>query len=170
MYLKWNIAQIIITPMNMTSEYKITKSSLPEYFYQIKYSDYMDVINAQKDYLFYDCSYSTNNYTFKTNYDSRRMIVLQVPYDKGWKCVATDANGNTKDLKVYKADGGFNCVMGEIGETTYSFQFKTHLFDAGLAISIGSAASLVVIGLYWGVVRKKQDAIVPQRKIIVKKK
>ena len=60
--------------------------------------------------------------------------------------------------------------MGEIGETTYSFQFKTHLFDAGLAISIGSAASLIVIGLYWGVVRKKQDAIVPQRKIIVKKK
>ena len=43
MYLKWNIAQIIMTPMPMTSEYSITKANLPEYFYQIKYSDYMEI-------------------------------------------------------------------------------------------------------------------------------
>ena len=169
MYLKWNIAQIIMTPMNMQAEYKITKASLPEYFYQIKYSDYLDVVNAQKDYLFYDCTYTRNNYTFKTNYDQRRMIVLTVPYDRGWSCTVTDKNGNTKPLKVYKADGGFNCAMSEVGEATYSFQFKTYLFDVGLAASIGSATSLIIIGLYWSVVRKKQDAKVHKRKIIVTK-
>jgi uncharacterized membrane protein YfhO len=167
MYLKWNIAQIIMTPMPMTSEYSITKANLPEYFYQIKYSDYLDVINALKPYEFYDCSYSTNTYKFKTNYDSRRLIVLTVPYDGGWSCTVTDANGNEKPLKVYKADGGFNCVMSEVGEVTYTFNFRTQYFNLGLVAAIGSAMSLIVIGLYWGVIRKKQDEKTTNRKIVV---
>ena len=48
-------------------------------------------------------------------------------------------------------------------------KFKTYLFDVGLAASIGSATSLIIIGLYWNVVRKKQDAKVHKRKIIVTK-
>lgn len=167
MYLKWNIAQIIMTPMPMTSEYSITKANLPEYFYQIKYSDYLDVINALKPYEFYDCSHSTNTYKFKTNYDSRRLIVLTVPYDGGWSCTVTDAKGNEKPLKVYKADGGFNCVMSEVGEVTYTFNFRTQHFNLGLVAAIGSAMSLIVIGLYWGVIRKKQDEKTTTRKIVV---
>ena len=76
-----------------------------------------------------------------------------------------------KELKVYKADGGFNCVMSEMGETTYTFNFKTYLFDAGLGISITSAMSLIVIGLYWGFVKKKQEKVQTSRKIkIIKNK
>ena len=171
MYLKFNISQIIMTPMPMAAGEEITKNELPEYFYQIKYSDYMDVINNLKEYEFYDCSYTRNTYKFKTNYDNRRLIVLTVPYDKGWSCTVTDKLGNEKELKVYKADGGFNCVMSEMGEATYTFNFKTYLFDAGLGISIASAMSLIIIGLYWGFVKKKQEKVQTSRKIkIIKNK
>ena len=167
MYLKFNIAQIIMSPMPMEASDYITKSNLPEYFYQLNYKDYLDVVNAQKEYEFYDCSYSRNTYKFKTNYDERRLIVLTVPYDKGWSCTVTDKYGNEKPLKVYKADGGFNCVMSETGEVTYTFNFKTQYFDLGLVAAIGSAMSLIIIGVYWGVIRKEQDAKVIKRKIVV---
>lgn len=170
MYLKKNISQIIMCPMNMSNGYKITKSSLPEYFYQLRYSDYLDVINTQKQYAFYDTHYSTNTYTFKTNYDDRRLIVLNVPYDKGWSCTVTDSNGIEKPVKIYKADGGFNCVMSETGEVTYKFTFRTQYFNLGLVISTLSGMTLIVIGVYWGVIRKKQDSKIHQRKIKVLKK
>ena len=54
-------------------------------------------------------------------------------------------------------------------DKTLSSEFKTYLFDVGLAASIGSATSLIIIGLYWSVVRKKQDTKVHKRKIIVTK-
>ena len=72
-----------------------------------------------------------------------------------------------KPLKIYKADGGFNCIMSETGEVTYTFNFKTQYFDLGLVAAIGSAMSLIIIGVYWGVIRKKQDAKVIKRKIVV---
>lgn len=170
MYLHEKITKIIMTPMPMAEGNSITKASLPEYFYQIKYSDYMKVIDAQQDYLFYDTKYTTNTYTFKTNYDDRRLIVLTVPFDKGWSCTVTDSKGNEKPLKVYKADGGFNCVMSEIGEVTYHFTFRTQYFNIGLVAAIGSGISLIVIGCYWQFIRKKQDQNPSKKKIIVIKK
>ena len=57
--------------------------------------------------------------------------------------------------------------MSEVGEVTYTFNFRTQYFNLGLVAAIGSAMSLIVVGLYWGVIRKKQDEKQPTRKLVV---
>ena len=61
--------------------------------------------------------YSADKFTFKTNYDSKKLVVSYMAYDAGWKIKATDnTTGKTSDLKVYKANGGFVSFVAPVGD------------------------------------------------------
>ncbi len=81
--------------------------------------------------------YSTNKFEFSTNYESQRFIVTQIPYDSGWSVKATNSDGDTKNLKVYKAQGGFVGFVAEQGYTEYKMSFYPSYLRIGTYISIG---------------------------------
>lgn len=155
MYMHEKISKIIMVPC--TNDSPMYLSSFPNYMYRYRYSDYLNIINNQKQYQLYDCSHTYNTYTFKTNYDSHRMIVLNVPYDKGWSCTKIDANGNETNAKVYKAQGGFVAVMSDVGETTYKFNFISYYFKPGAFIAGCSIIAMISMGVYYSKRNKRLE-------------
>ena len=70
--------------------------------------------------------YSADKFTFKTNYDSKKLVVSYMAYDAGWKIKATDnATGKTSALKVYKANGGFVSFVAPVGDYSYEMTYNT---------------------------------------------
>lgn len=78
---------------------------------------------------------STNEFTFKTNYDKYRYVVTTIPYEKGWKVLSTDINGESKSLDVYKSQGGFVGFLASPGETTYDMKYMNDELVTGSIIS-----------------------------------
>ena len=73
-----------------------------------------------------DIKYSADKFTFKTNYDSKKLVVSYMAYDAGWKIKAKDnATGKTSDLKVYKANGGFVSFVAPVGDYSYEMTYNT---------------------------------------------
>ena len=70
--------------------------------------------------------YSADKFTFKTNYDSKKLVVSYMAYDAGWKIKAKDnATGKTSALKVYKANGGFVSFVAPVGDYSYEMTYNT---------------------------------------------
>lgn len=78
---------------------------------------------------------STNEFTFKTNYDKYRYVVTTIPYEKGWKVLATDAAGQSEYLNVYKSQGGFVGFLAQTGETIYDMKYMNDDLVTGSIIS-----------------------------------
>ena len=109
-----------------------------------------------------------NSYGFKTDFENKRMIVLQVPYDKGWRLNITNENGEVISKKIYNAQGGFISFVSEVGECSYMLSFMPYGFDIGSILSITGSllfgSSIVGYSLYHSIVnKKKRDALVSSR-------
>lgn len=97
-----------------------------------------NVISALKEYPIADINYRTNHFDFKTNYESKRVVVTQLPYEDGWRLKATYKDGTSKDIDIFTAQGGFVSFVSEIGEVTYSLDFYTpYLAISSYISSIG---------------------------------
>ena len=73
-----------------------------------------------------DVKYTSDKFTFKTNFDANKCIVSQVAYDAGWKVKAVD-NTTKKaiDLKVYNGNGGFVSFVAPKGNYSYTVSYET---------------------------------------------
>ncbi|MEG2640505.1 MAG: YfhO family protein [Bacilli bacterium] len=120
----------------------------PYNIYTYAEDTYNEKINELKKYKLENCTHSTNTYKCTTNFDKRRFIVLNVAFDKGWKCNATLSDGSTKQLDVFKSTGGFVSVVGEPGNVSYEFNFKSEYFNTGLIISL---VALTGVGAMFGI-------------------
>ena len=84
------------------------------------------LLNVKKD---------VNRFSFDTNFDSRKMIVLNVPYDKGWSLKTYDENDKeVKSPKIYKGQGGFISFLGEEGEYHYELSYQTPYLSEGIIV------------------------------------
>lgn len=103
-----------------------------------------------------DVKYSVNDFTFNSNYYSKRFIVTQVAYTQGWKVIATDEKGATTDLKVYNAQGGFAGFVAPEGKVSYKMTYMTPGFKKWLAVSAGALAGIVLISVVPPIIKKKR--------------
>ncbi|MCD8195002.1 MAG: YfhO family protein [Coprobacillus sp.] len=104
--------------------------------YYETYSTFKETTDVLQEYPVENVQYSTNKFEFTTNYDSQRFVVTQIPYDAGWSVKATNSEGETKDLKVYKAQGGFVGFVAEEGYTEYKMTYYTPYLRLGTYMSI----------------------------------
>lgn len=115
--------------------------------FQVKYeyqNDYEARIKPFKDNAPSDVVYKTNSFTFKTNYEDSKLLVLNVPYDAGW---SMKINGKT--AKIFVANGGFIMVEAPKGEASYELSYFTPRLKTGIAITGISALFLLgVSSLY----------------------
>jgi len=111
-----------------------------------------------------DIHYKTNHFDFKTNFNSKRVIVTQLPYEDGWKVKAQMKDGTSKELDIFTAQGGFVSFVSEEGEVSYSLDFYTpyltmssYLSGIGLLLFSTSAISYIYLSLHLNNEKIKKD-------------
>lgn len=95
---------------------------------------------TSSEYGLSDVTYSSDRFTFKTNFSKNRLVVTALGYDSGWKVTATDESGNHYSPNVYKLDGGFVGFVapGGVGEVTYTLSYHTpYLREGFILMGIG---------------------------------
>ncbi len=156
-----NITKIICVPYCSVKDARTLKDVAPSYIYRWQYDDYMNVINNLKTYPLTNVSHTTNTYTFKTNFASRRFVVLNVGYSKGWSVKAIHGSKETT-LKTYNGNGGWVSFMAETGDTTYKVSYVTPYLKGGLAISGVSLIGIIAYAIHC-TIKKKITPIDPKK-------
>ena len=126
----------------------------PDITYQY-YDTFKENIDKLKENPIEDLEIGVNDFKFKTTYDSKKMVVLTIPYDSGWSLTSTDENGITKDVELVKAQGGFLSFVGEEGNLEYNLVYFTPGLKEG---TIGLGIGIMLVGcLYLGFELNDQD-------------
>ena len=109
-------------------------------FIRLYYEKFEDCISRYQNAIDNGASnvtYNVNTFTFTTNYNKPRFFVSQLAYTGGWKVFATK-DGQTTELKVYNAQGGFAGFVAPEGEVNYVMKYETPHLKTGIAISVVS--------------------------------
>lgn len=106
-------------------------------YYETYSTYYNDKISNLMQFPIENIEYSTNKFTFTTNFEKQRFIVTQIAFDDGWRVFCTDAEGNKKELKTYLSQGGFVGFLSEEGDCQYVMEYYTPYLELGSYISIG---------------------------------
>lgn len=96
------------------------------------YDDYKANIDKLNENKLENVKIHPNSFTFDTNYSKTKMEVLTIPYDEGWSLYRFDNNGKKEEIKLYKAQGGFNSFVAEEGEFSYSLEYVTPGLRTGI--------------------------------------
>lgn len=111
-----------------------------------------------------DITQKTNHFGFKTNFESHRVVVTQLPYEDGWKLKATLKDGTIKEIPIFTAQGGFVSFMSEVGEVSYSLDFSTpylkmpsYISGIALFIFIYTELGYLYISMNWNNQKMKND-------------
>lgn len=116
--------------------------------YQNDIESKQNEINKNK---LYDVVYKNNKFTFKTNSESNKIAVTNIPFDEGW---TLKSNGINKEY--FNVNGGFIGFITDKGETEYELSYFTPNLKEGIvATGIGI---LLYIALYF-VYRNKKISI-----------
>lgn len=113
--------------------------------------EYEDVYNQKiaklKENPLLNIEKNANDFSFDTEFDAQKFVVLQIPYDEGWSLCAYDAQGNEVGApKIYKATGGFLSFLAEAGNYHYQMKYETPRLKAGIQVMAGG---MVVTGTYY---------------------
>ena len=103
-----------------------------------------------------DLKASKNRITGTVSMKERGVLIMTVPYDKGW---TVSANG--KEMPLIKADGGFLGCLLEAGEHSFTMVYHAPGRTAGIGISI--VGFILLLGL-WIVPRIQEKRSVSEDK------
>lgn len=82
-------------------------------------------------------TYSSDKFSFDTNYSAPKMVVTQLGYDQGWSVTATDKDGKTiEGISTYKLDGGLVGFNAPAGEAHYVLTYVTPYVNGGVALAV----------------------------------
>ncbi len=141
-YSNQEVTKIVIEFIN---DAKIDDFEISDF--QIKYeyqSDYEATLQPFKDNAIKNVVYKTNSFTFDTNYESPKLLVINVPYDAGWSMKI-----NGEDAKIYVANGGFIMVEAPSGQATYELSYFTPRLKIGLILTGISALFLTFVSCFY---------------------
>ncbi|MBO4856037.1 MAG: YfhO family protein [Bacilli bacterium] len=106
----------------------------------------------------FDVTSSTNKWTFKSDFASKRIVVTRLAYEDGFKLKMTDSAGNKKDVEVFNAQGGFVSFISGVGECSYELVFETpNLKMSSLISSFGVFAYFATIVSYVFIDMKQKE-------------
>lgn len=155
-YVNQPINKIVIEFISDTwlnSVYRSTSTGIAETMLSMNlYYTYEQDIKKTQDQLkkdaVTDVVYNKNDFTFKTNYDKKKIVVLSVPYDAGWSLTRTQ-NGQEEEVKIYNLNGGFVGFIAKDGEWNYNLSYYTPYLKEGIYLSIAGLALFVAIAVVY---------------------
>ena len=98
-----------------------------------------------------DFEITKTGFVTHTSYDTDRILVFSIAYDKGWSATA-----NGVKLEPHSANVGFIAVRVPAGEQEIEFTFTPTGFKAGVAVTIFGIVALAVYAVVIYVVLKKR--------------
>ncbi|MBO7573722.1 MAG: YfhO family protein [Bacilli bacterium] len=110
-----------------------------------EFKEYYDARrDALNEYPIKNVKYSSDKFTFTTDYPMDRFVVSYVPYDAGWKLTAKDtATGKKESIKLYNGNGGFVSFVAPKSTDGKNIEYTLTYITPYLAISyIVSALSV----------------------------
>ena len=123
----------------------------------------------------YDCakladtaaySFETDNsgFTAKVTRNKESLVFFSVPFDEGWT-----ATVNGKEAEIEKVNVGFMAVKVPEGDSTIRFDYETPGFKAGIVISGGNLAILLIYILLFTAYKKNHptDTEYPEGDILL---
>lgn len=146
------VARIVIVP-------KFTEGNMyyPVLFRE-PYQAQLDRLAQLQAYPLEAFNHTANSRTFSTNFTSSRMIVLNTPFDPGWKVTRIQAGGIKDTTPVYLSQGGFVGFLSGVGPTDYHVTYWTPYLTEGLLIALtGFAIFGGVIGASYLVEKKRLE-------------
>lgn len=127
--------------------------------YREPYSDFLQRIEPFDAYPLEQFTHTKNTMSFNTNFETSRFIVLQTPYDPGWKVTLMNGLGQSTTTPVYKAQGGFIGFLSGEGPTQYYVRYWTPYLTEGLLLSLtGFTLFAGITGAAVYVQRKRDEA------------
>ncbi len=155
-YSTEELAKILIIPKGSGGQYNTLASTRPPLY--VETSAQIDAkLDVLRSYPLENISSKENTHRFTTDFDKNRMIVLQIPYDKGWSVTARDNVGNEKQLDVYNGQGGFVSFVSETGQTSYTVNFVSEGLNEGLLLFAGGIAIFGGSAAWYGVCQHKKN-------------
>ncbi len=155
-YVDQPINKIVIEFISDTwlnSLYRSTSTGIAETMLSMNlYYTYQNEIEKTqeklKEYPITDIVYHKNDFTFKTNYDKKKIVVLSVPYDAGWSLTRKQDN-QEETVKIYNLNGGFIGFIAKDGEWDYQLSYHTPYLKEGFTLSIAGLALLIVVSIVY---------------------
>ena len=125
------------------------------------YVDYLTRLEPFHTFPLEHFRHTKNTMHFETNYEQSRFIVLQTPYDPGWKVTLKDGLGRSKTTPVFKAQGGFIGFLSGEGFTEYTVTYWPPYLTEGLLLSLAGFSIFAGITGAAFYIQKKRDESTP---------
>ena len=126
--------------------------------YREPYAAFLSRRDDLTTYPLTNFSHTANTRTFSTNFDTSRFIVLNTPFDPGWRVTRTFQGGEKDSTPVYLSQGGFVGFLSGVGPTDYVVRYWTPYLSEGLLVSLaGFAIFGGVLGATWVIEKRRRD-------------
>lgn len=109
-----------------------------------KYQRFLSDVRERQELGAKQFSVNRSGFTAVTDYDTDRLLVFSVPYDRGWSGTVSVQGAAAQELEIEKVNGGFIGVRIPAGVCEISFTYKT---PGG---SLGVICTVVGIVLFGG--------------------
>jgi uncharacterized membrane protein YfhO len=122
------------------------------------YTAQLQRLASLQAYPLEDFKHTANSRTFSTDFASTRMIVLNTPFDPGWKVTRIQAGGIKDTTPVYLSQGGFVGFLSGVGPTDYQVTYWTPYLTEGLLIALtGFAMFGGIVGAAYLIEKKRLE-------------
>lgn len=146
------VARIVIVPKFYSG------SMFYPTLYREPYSGFLDRLANLQAFPLENYHHTANSMRFETNFDQARFIVLNTPFDPGWRVTAIAESGQKTMPKVYASHGGFIGFLSGQGNTRYEVRYWTPYLTEGLLISLtGFAIFGGVLGATYYVQKRREE-------------
>ncbi len=128
-YVNSEVRKIVI---EVCENMDLNRYLLTPYVQYQYYKDFKNNIDKLNEHALQDIKVvNSDTIKFKTNYENNRIVVLTIPFDKGWSL--KDEFNN--DVELMMVNGGFLGFVAEEGNHAYTLNYVTPKLPLGLNIS-----------------------------------
>ena len=127
-------------------------------------TNYQSKIDTLKQHVVTDVKSSANKYSFKTNFETNRVVVTRLAYEDGFTLKMIDENGNKQNVEVFNGQGGFVTFVSGKGNCSYVLEFETpYLQIASIVSAVGifGYVSSLFAYLYIDLKKKEKEDFLP---------
>ena len=115
--------------------YRSTKANYSTEVYVETATKYFERYNKLKENPVTDVVSKTNKWTFKTNFDTERVVVTRLAYEEGFTLKMKDSNRKVTKVKTFNGQGGFVSFVAGKGAQSYTLTFETPYLRVSCLIS-----------------------------------
>jgi uncharacterized membrane protein YfhO len=138
------LRMVVVANANEAEKYGLSLVSADEVKEKLGATSFSDVVSLRRNSALNLTSFRQNRFTGTVQLDQKSILVLQTPFDRGWRALQDD-----KVAPTLKADVGLLGVALDAGEHKVELRYRTPFLRSALAISLVSLLFLALGAWRW---------------------